>query len=372
MTQAPGSVEILGLISTQYASETHAPSGPDIDKTYVGAFARAHEYAGFDRVLIGYHSSAPDGFQIAAYAAQQTTRLKFLLAHRPGFVAPTLAARQLASLDQFSDGRLAVHIISGGSDEEQQRDGDFLTKAERYARTDDYITVLKKTWTSTAPFDHDGPYYRVKGAFASVKPHQKPHLPVFFGGASNEAVEVAGRHAEVYALFGEPLDQAREQVERVRAAAARHGREGKVEFSLSLRPILADTEEAAWARAARILEDAKALRESGGNPYRRVARSQARGSQRLLEAAAAGKVRDDRLWTEIAALTGAQGNSTSLVGTPEQVTQSLLAYYDLGITKFLFRGFDPLEDAIDYGRNLLPLFRQAVAERGRPAVLAAE
>jgi len=372
MTQAPGSVEILGLISTQYASETHAPTGPDIDKAYVGAFARAHEYAGFDRVLIGYHSSAPDGFQIAAYAAQQTTRLKFLLAHRPGFVAPTLAARQLASLDQFSDGRLAVHIISGGSDEEQQRDGDFLSKAERYARSDDYITVLKKTWTSNAPFDHDGPYYKVKGAFASIKPLQKPHLPVFFGGASDEAVEVAGRHAEVYALFGEPVDQAREQLERVRAAAARHGREGKVEFSVSLRPILGRTEQEAWARAGRILEDAKALRESGGNPYRRVAASQAEGAKRLLAAAAGGAVRDKRLWTEIAALTGAQGNSTSLVGTAEQVVESLLEYYDLGVTKFLFRGFDPLEDAIDYGRHLLPPLRQAVAERGRPAVLAAE
>jgi alkanesulfonate monooxygenase len=372
MSQDPADLEILGLISTQYASETHAPAGPEIDKTYVGAFARAHEYAGFDRVLIGYHSSAPDGFQIAAYAAQQTSRLKFLLAHRPGFVAPTLAARQLASLDQFSDGRLAVHIISGGSDEEQQRDGDFLSKAERYARSDDYISVLKKTWTSAEPFDHDGPYYRVKGAFAAVKPLQKPHLPVFFGGASDEAIEVAGRHAEVYALFGEPVEQARELVERVRASAARHGREGKVRFSLSLRPILAQTEEAAWARAERILADAKALRESGGNPYRRVAPSQARGSQRLLEAAAGGKVRDQRLWTEIAALTGAQGNSTALVGAPEQVVESLLEYYDLGVTKFLFRGFDPLEDALDYGRHLLPLFREAVARRGQPAALAAE
>lgn len=373
MAQEPGTVEVLGLIATQYASETHAPAGPEIDKAYVGALARAHEFGGFDRVLIGYHSSAPDGFQVAAYAAQQTSRLKFLLAHRPGFVAPTLAARQLASLDQFSDGRLAVHIISGGSDEEQQRDGDFLGKAERYARSDDYISVLKKTWISTAPFDHDGPYYRVKGAFSAVKPAQKPHLPIFFGGASDEAVEVAGRHAEVYALFGEPVEQAREQLAKVRASAARHGREGRVEFSMSLRPILGRTEEEAWARAGRILEDARALKSGGGNPYRPYASlSQAEGAKRLLEAAAGGKVRDKRLWTEIAALTGAQGNSTSLVGTAEQVVEALLEYYDLGITKFLFRGFDPLEDAIDYGRHLLPLLRQAVAERGRPAVLAAE
>src|ERR1700755_2159536 len=149
---------VLGLISTQYASETHAPEGAVVDKSYVAALAAAHEHGKFDRVLIGYHSSAPDGLQVAAYAAARTTRLKFLLAHRPGFVAPTLAARQLATLDQFSDGRLAVHIITGGSDDEQARDGDFLGKEERYARTDDYLTVVKKTWTSQKPFDHDGPY----------------------------------------------------------------------------------------------------------------------------------------------------------------------------------------------------------------------
>jgi len=368
MTDTP-QLEILGLISTQHASETHAAPSPWIDKAYLAAHAKAHEYAGFDRVLIGYNSAAPDGFQVAAYAAAQTEKLKFLLAHRPGFTAPTLAARQLATLDQLSDGRLAVHIITGGSDEEQQRDGDFLTKEERYARADDYITVLKKAWTSDAPFDHEGPHYRVKGAPAAIKSrHQKPHIPVFFGGASDEAVEVAGRQADVYALFGETLEQAAEIVSRVRAAAARNGR--TIEFSMSLRPILGRTEEAAWARAEQILEDAKALKASGaGRPTRYAT---ARGGQRLLEAADGGKVRDKRLWTEIAALTGAQGNSTSLVGTPEQVVDSLLDYYDLGITKFLFRGFDPLEDALEYGRELLPELRAAVAARGAPKILAAE
>jgi alkanesulfonate monooxygenase len=368
MTDTP-KLEILGLISTQHASETHAAPSKWIDKAYLAAHAKAHEYAGFDRVLIGYNSAAPDGFQVAAYAAAQTEKLKFLLAHRPGFTAPTLAARQLASLDQLSDGRLAVHIITGGSDEEQQRDGDFLTKEERYARTDDYITVLKKAWTSETPFDHEGSHYRVKGAPAAIKSrHQQPHIPVFFGGASDEAVEVAGRQADVYALFGETLEQAAEIVGRVRAAAARNGR--TIKFSMSLRPILGRTEEDAWARAEQILEDAKALKASGaGRPTRYAT---ARGGQRLLEAANGGKVRDKRLWTEIAALTGAQGNSTSLVGTPEQIVDSLLDYYDLGITKFLFRGFDPLEDALEYGRELLPQLRAAVASRGAPQILAAE
>ncbi|NKJ43096.1 alkanesulfonate monooxygenase SsuD/methylene tetrahydromethanopterin reductase-like flavin-dependent oxidoreductase (luciferase family) [Novosphingobium sp. SG720] len=200
-------VQFIGAIGTSGGSESRAPHGPVVDKVYLGAIARAHELAGFDRVLIGYFSSAPDGFQIAAYAAQQTERLQFLLAHRPGFVAPTLAARQLATLDQFIDGRLAVHIITGGSDAEQQRDGDFLGKAERYTRTDDYLDVVKRTWTATEAFDHDGPFYQVRQSFAAVKPVQQPHLPVYFGGSSDEAIAVAGKHADVFALWGETLEQ---------------------------------------------------------------------------------------------------------------------------------------------------------------------
>ncbi len=200
-------VQFVGMIGTQNVSETRrGPGGPGaIDKSFVSAFARAHEYAGFDRVLIGYFSFAPDGFQVAAYAAHETTRLKFLLAHRPGFTAPTLAARQLASLDQFIDGRLAVHIITGGSDAEQARDGDYLDKAARYARTDEYMDVMKKTWTSSGPFDHIGKFYRVEDSFAGVRCVQAPHIPVFFGGSSPEAIAVAGKHADDLSELLEPM-----------------------------------------------------------------------------------------------------------------------------------------------------------------------
>jgi alkanesulfonate monooxygenase len=376
-------VEFIGMIGTSNASETRAaPAGPGVvDKAFVAATARGHEYAGFDRVLIGYFSVAADGFQVAAFAAHSTERLGLLLAHRPGFVAPTLAARQLASLDQFCDGRLAVHVITGGSDDDQARDGDFLDKAERYARTDEYLGVVKQAWTSPRAFDHDGAYYRVRGATSTVRCQQTPHIPVYFGGSSDEAIEVAGKHADVYALWGESLASVAETIGRVRAAAARHGRADHIRFSLSLRPILGRTEDEAWARAGRILDRAKSLRGAGAaiaptsagpaaaGPRRH--QPQNAGSQRLLAEAAKGPVVDKRLWTELAALTGAQGNSTSLVGTPEQVCESMLDYWDLGVTTFLIRGFDPLEDALEYGRDLLPLVRAATAARETPALASA-
>ncbi len=154
----------------------------------------------------------------------------------PEFTQPTLAARQLATLDRLSGGRVAVHIITGGADEEMARDGDTSTKEERYQRTDEYLTILRQEWTAETPFDHTGRFYNVRQAFASIKPK---NLPVFFGGSSDSAIEVAGRHADVYALWGETLADVREVVSRVRAAAARHGRNPG--FSLSLRPVIADT-----------------------------------------------------------------------------------------------------------------------------------
>ncbi|GKS91338.1 LLM class flavin-dependent oxidoreductase [Acidovorax sp. SUPP2539] len=355
-------VQFIGMIQPHEVSETIARKGPAVDPAYVRAFAQAHEHAGFDRILVPASGTGPDTLLTVAYAASATQTIAFLLAHRPGFVAPTLAARQLATLDHYTGGRVAVHYISGGSDADQQRDGDFLGHDERYARTDEYLTLLRRVWTEDRPFDHHGTYYQVKGAASEVKPLQAPYVPIYFGGASAPALKVAGKHADVYALWGESLAQAGDLVRQVRAEAAQHGRH--IEFSISFRPILGRTEQEAWARADQILETTRRLGVPQGHA-RGTGPQQSEGAQRLLADAAKGDRVDERLWTAIARETGGRSNSTSLVGTPEQVANALLKYYDLGITTFLIRGFDPLVDAIEYGRELLPLVRAKVAERDR-------
>src|ERR1700729_3549969 len=161
-------VEFIGMIGTKDQSEIRHTAGPVIDRDYVRRFSRAHEDAGFDRVLIGDASTQPDGAQVAAYAAANTKRLGFLVAHRPGFVAPTLAARTFASLDQFAGGRIGVHIITGGSDSGQRRDGDHLPKDERYDRTDEYLDILKQAWTAEAPFSYQGRYYQFEDFHTDV------------------------------------------------------------------------------------------------------------------------------------------------------------------------------------------------------------
>jgi len=361
-------IEILGMIATTAGSESKKLDGPIVDPAYVRDFSRAHEDAGFDRVLIGYSASSPDGFAVAASALHSTERLKVLIAHRPGFVAPTLVARKLSTLDHLTGGgRIAIHHISGGSDEDQRRDGDFSEKADRYRRTGEFIDVLRRTLESDEPFDYDGEFYRVEGGYSAVKPATDAGIPIFFGGLSDGAVEVGAAHADVYMLFGEPLAAVAERITTVRAAAAEKGR--GVEFSLSTRPIIAATEEEAWAKAQRIYDDAASLieaREVGNTlsfvaPRRREATSVS--ADLLQKHAQLGDVHDERLWLGITRLTGPAGNSTAPVGTPDQVAEALLKYYDLGVTRFLIRGFDPLDDVIDWGDELIPALREGARIR---------
>jgi alkanesulfonate monooxygenase len=227
--------------------------------------------------------------------------------------------------------------------------------------------VVKRSWTSETPFDHAGVYYRATGHKSQIRPLQQPHLPVYFGGSSDAAIAVAGKHADVFALWGESLAAVKETIAKVRESAARHGRENHIRFSLSLRPIIAPTEDAAWARADSILARAKDVVAASPNFTRRPKDPKNVGSQRLLAEAEKGGIVDARLWTGIAALTRAAGNSTSLVGTPQQVADALLEYHQIGVSTFLIRGFDPLEDALAYGRDLLPLVRAAVANRSGQA-----
>lgn len=352
-------IEFIGMIGVRPEGTDGAAVhviGGQIDPAWVRDFSRAHEQAGFDKVLVGYTATSAEGFMVASYAASHTERLGYLIAHRPGFVAPTLAARKAATLDQFSGGRVALHIITGGSDADQAKDGDRLDHDTRYRRTDEYLTLMRRVWTEERPFDFEGEFYRVVKAFSEIKPVQKPHIPLYFGGASEAAHQIGARHCDVYMLWGEPLAAVKARIAEVRTAAARFGREPRI--SVSLRPIIAPTEERAWDRARSIL--ARVLEKQGD---RTLPNPEAVGARRLVDFAREAEVHDKRLWTTIAAAVGGAGNTTALVGTPEQVAESLLDYYDAGVTTLLIRGFDPLNDAIEYGRELIPLVRAEVARR---------
>ena len=375
MKTEKNSVNIVGMIGTQRETVSNAraivsvfggginpgselPRG--IDPDYILEFARAHEDSDFDMVLTGYSSSTPDGFEVTSYAAGHTKRIGFLIAHRPGFIMPTLAARKIATLDQLTQGRIALHIISGGSDKEQRSDGDWINHDARYRRTDEYMGLLRRIWREREPFDHEGEFYRFEDVYSQVRCFQDPNVPLYFGGASDIALEVGSKRADVFALWGEPLSAIKERITDITNRALSHNR--KIKFSLSVRPIIGVTESEAWARAESILQQVQQATLGKIDPGQ-PARLQSEGSRRLLRFAEQRDVHDDRLWMPIASASGAAGSTTCLVGTAEQVADSLMKYFDLGCDTFIIRGFDPLQDAKEYGKDLIPLIRQKASNR---------
>ncbi|MDF3289748.1 LLM class flavin-dependent oxidoreductase [Streptomyces silvisoli] len=357
-------VEFLGIAATHDGSETSQRSGAAFDKEYTLKLARAHEEHGWDRVLFAYGSGSPDPAPAAAFIASRLDRLQILLAHRPNVSYPTFAAKTFATLDQISEGRLTVHFITGGSDREQRREGDTLTKDQRYARTREYIEIVKRIWTTHEPFDHEGEHYQFHDFVSDVFPAQQPRPNVSFGGSSPAAYAAGGAEADIYCLWGEPLHRTAEQIEAVKAAAAAGGRTDVPRIQVAFRPIIAPTEELAWEKAHRTVDAIRARREAGAQPHRRVPGSpENTGSQRLIAIAEAGERYDRALWTPTAAATGGAGNSNALVGTPETVAQALLDYYDLGVDILSARGYHLLDDAIDFGRYVIPIVREEVAKR---------
>ncbi len=355
-------VRIIGMIGVDPPKGTtlHVIGG-GVSASFLKEFAQAHEKAGFDMVLVGYYSSSAEGFNVASYAAAHTRTLSYLIAHRPGIVAPTLAARAVATFDQLSGGRLCLHIIAGVSDQEQESEGDFLKKEARYERAAEYLSILRRMLTLNEPFDHEGRYYSLRRAFTAVKPLQQPYPPIFFGGSSEGALAMGAEHCDVFALYGEPLKETAERIADFRQRAARHGRVPK--FNISFRPILGATEGQAWDKAKKALKDLEGVGFSTA--------PQDASAKRLLEIAARGETHDERLWMPIAQATGAKGNTSCLVGTAEQVAEAMLKYYRLGVDSFLIRGFDPVGDVSAFGEELIPRLREGARALDRELVTAA-
>ncbi|GIF23872.1 alkanesulfonate monooxygenase [Actinoplanes tereljensis] len=354
-------VEFISAVNVNPANELNRLGRTDIDVPFFTRYVNALEDAGFDYTLCAYGSAFQDQFAIANQIVARSERVTPIVALRPNTIYPTVAGKALATLDQFGGGRAVVHFISGGSDAEQAREGDFLTKEQRYARTAEYIDIVRKVWQNTEPFDHEGEFYKFENFVSLVRPTHGT-IPVSVGGSSADAYRVGGAKGDIFGLWGEPLADTTNQINAVNAEAEAAGRTDRPRIWVTFRPIIAPTEELAWEKAHRILD----VLGSGVGWWRGNlggSNPQNVGSQRLLEIAARQDVHDRALWTPTATATGAAGASTALVGTPETVAAAILDYVDLGAELVSIRGYDNLNDLIDYGRYILPLVRQELAHR---------
>ncbi|MDI4649138.1 FMNH2-dependent alkanesulfonate monooxygenase [Cohnella hashimotonis] len=321
--------------------------------SYYRQVAMAADDLGFDGVLLPTGRSCEDSWVLASMLVPDTERLKFLIAVRPGLMSPALAARMASSFDRHSRGRLLINVVAGGDPEELAADGIFLGHDERYALTDEFMTAWRALLRQER-VELDGEHIRLQDAYNFYPPFQSPHPPVYFGGSSPAAIDVAVKHADVYLTWGEPPEQAREKIERVRARAAAENR--TVRFGMRLHVIVRETEDEAWAAAdalIRHLDD-----DTIARAQQVYARMDSHGQQRMTGLHGGDRSRlvvGPNLWAGIGLVRGGAG--TALVGSADNVAARMREYAELGIDTFILSGYPHLEEAHRTAELLFPRLR---------------
>jgi alkanesulfonate monooxygenase len=321
------------------------------DFHYLKQIAQAADRLGFGGALIPVGAHCEDPWITAAALAPHTERLRFLVALRPGLATPTHFARQAAALDRISNGRFLVNLVSGGDGKELAGEGIFLSHDERYAHAAEFLTIFRRLLDGET-VDFDGRYQKVKGARLLFPPVQK-HLPVWFGGSSDVAHDLAAAQTDVYLTWGEPPDQVKEKLEDVRARAQAKGR--NVKFGLRIHLIVRETEEEAWQVANKLISNISD--EAIAVAQRKFAEESDSVGQKRMSALHGGGRRDKleiapNLWAGVGLVR--RGAGTALVGDPKTVAARLREYQALGVDTVIASGYPHLEEAYKVAELLFP------------------
>ena len=331
------------------------------DHAYFKQIAIAADSLGYEGVLIPTGRSCEDSWILAASLIDATRQLKFLVALRPGLVAPTQSARMAATLDRLSGGRLLVNLVTGGDAEELAGDGQFLSHAERYEESAEFIRIWREVLARShdgQSFDFDGKHLQVKGAKLLFPPPNRPWPPVFFGGSSEAAHELAAEQVDTYLTWGEPPAAVAAKVADVRARAATHGR--TLQFGIRLHVIVRETEDEAWRAAAELVSqlDEKTVAAAQA----KFAQMDSVGQRRMAELHQGRFDRNNvrkgleiapNLWAGVGLVRGGAG--TALVGNPQQVADRIKEYAALGLEYFVLSGYPHLDEAHRFAELVFPL-----------------
>lgn len=336
---------------------------------YFKQVAIAADSLGYEGVLLPTGRSCEDSWVLAASLIDATRRLKFLVALRPGLVQPVQSARMAATFDRLSGGRLLVNLVTGGDPEELEGDGLFLPHSERYALSREFLNIWREVLAAShdqQAVDHDGKHLRVKGAKVLYPPVNRPYPPIFFGGSSQEAHELAAEQLDTYLTWGEPPAAVAAKLADVRARAERRGR--TLQYGIRLHVIVRETEDAAWAAAAELVQhlDEGVIAAA----QKRFAQMDSVGQRRMAELNKGtlnkADVRDGlevspNLWAGVGLVRGGAG--TALVGNPQQVADRLQEYAALGLEHFILSGYPHLDEAYRFAELVFPLLPLGLRER---------
>lgn len=334
---------------TRYLGKSN--SGRPVTIDYMQQIAVAADKLGYDGILIPTGSGCLDPWVVAGSVAPVTHKLKLLVALRTALTKPTAAARMAATLDQATRGRLLLNVVAGGDSAELAGDGIFLDHDARYDEAGEFLSIWRRLLQGET-VDFDGEHHRVKGAQLLFPAVQQPHPPLYFGGSSNAAHDLAAEQVDAYLTWGEPPAAVAEKIADVLARAARRGR--KPRFGVRLHVIVRETNEEAWAEADKLIS--RLDDDTIAKAQARFASMDSEGQRRM--AALHGGRRDKlevspNLWAGVGLVRGGAG--TALVGDPQTVAARLKEYADLGVDTFVLSGYPHLEEAWRFAELVFPL-----------------
>jgi alkanesulfonate monooxygenase len=339
-----------------------------VDYDYLKQVAVAADTLGYDGVLLPTGRSCEDAWVAASSLIGETKQLKFLVAIRPGLSTPGLAVRMAATFDRLSKGRLLINVVTGGDQAELEADGLHANHAERYEISDEFLRIWRASLAGEggdAGFDFDGKHLQVKGAKTLYPSLQKPYPPLYFGGSSDAAHELAAEQVDVYLTWGEPPAAVAEKIADLRARAARYGR--TLKFGIRLHVIVRETNEAAWKAAEELIQyvDDDLIARAQAS----FSKMDSEGQRRM--AALHGGRRDKlevspNLWAGVGLVRGGAG--TALVGDAETVAARMQEYADLGIETFILSGYPHLEESYRFAELVFPLLGKGAARSGEPTL----
>jgi alkanesulfonate monooxygenase len=337
---------------------------------YLADVAVAAERAGFDSVLVpvafsssNYSPWAPraEATLAAASAIAATDRVRVILAHRPGFVNAGVFAMQCAQLDRASGGRLALNIVTAGAAGDMEQFGDELDHDTRYARAEEFVDALQLLWAGRAS-DFNGRFVRLASARLEPKPIQLGGPQIYLAGASESALRMAARQADVYMMSAETVEGIARRIVDVRARAAVYGRDPRFCVAATLFARETSEEARAWAREFAEHADLEVLAER-----QRVGRVDvAVENLRFRAGTNMNTWIGPNLWSGISHLI----YGSAWVGSYEEIAALFVAYAEAGVSLFQIYGYPFLEEAAHVGERFLPIARRRLAEAriGTPAV----
>jgi alkanesulfonate monooxygenase len=299
------------------------------------------EQLGFDTILVPtsfsngqYALDSPvlDSWTLASAIAAVTQRIRILVAQRPGFVNPGVAAMMAATFDDVSGGRLAFNIVTAGAPGDMEMFGDKLEHDARYRRAAEYMRLLRRLWTEPR-VTHAGEFYALHEALLEPKPQRLPDF--YLAGASEAAKRTVAELANVYLMSAEPLEDVKRRMDEIRALAG--DANPNLRFGIAGTIICRDTHEEAWAQAQAMLEhaDPAVLEQRMGSGHRTTSVEDQR-FRRLGDLVLA-----NNLWAGMSRLS----YGSAFVGAPDDIAAMLASYLEAGVSMVQFYGFPDLEEA---------------------------